>query len=260
MRTPSLTLFCYALNEEELVENFLRRAADTLGQYTNDFEIIFHNDGSVDRTLELARKVAHEIPQLIVRDNGRNRGVGYCVQESLRLASKECIFVNTVDEFWDFKELPKFLAHFENCDLIAAVRLQRRGCYTLWRQIISWANYYLIKLLFGLNLRDVQNVHFYKKSFIQKIPVESHSSFISPEILIKTAALGLKIKEVPMEYKPRQGGKAKGAKIKSLLHSFFEIMSFWFRWQILNEKDSFVKIYKSIVSNSSIFQEVRVEG
>lgn len=256
MRIPSLTLFCYALNEEELIESFLRKAARVIGQYTDDFEIIFHNDGSTDRTLELAQKVAREIPQLVIRDNERNRGVGYCAQESLRLATKECIFVNTVDEFWDFHQLEKFLVHFDDCDLLVAVRLQRRGCYTFWRQVISWTNYYLIKFLFGLKLRDVQNVHFYKKDFIQKIHVESRSSFISPEILIKATALRLKIKEVPMEYKPRQGGKAKGAKVKSLFHSFFEIMSFWFRWQILNKKDSFVQAYKSKTSaQPSVLQE-----
>lgn len=237
----SLTLFCYALNEEELIEAFLRKAVRKLGEFTKDFEIIFHDDGSTDGTLKLAQKMAQNHPQIRVFSNERNRGVGYCCQQSFRLATKEWLFVNTVDEFWNMSRLEDFIPYFKDFDLVTGVRLERKSCYTLWRQIISWTNYFLVRFLFGLKMRDVQNVHFYKRDFVQNLPLESTSSFISPEILIKARAAGLRVKEVPMVYQPRRGGKAKGARLKSLFHSFWELLRFWTKWYILGYERKFIR-------------------
>lgn len=242
-RGPSLTLFCYALNEERLIEKFLRKSVHDLQKVTDDFEIVFHNDGSTDRTLEIAQAVALELAQIKIWDNGRNRGVGFCYRETFGRAAKDWLFVNTVDEFWNTEDLGKFLPHLADGGIVAGVRLQRKHCYGLWRQILSWTNYYLIRFLFGLKLRDFQNVHFYPRGFVSQIPLESTSTFTSPEILIKARALGLPIVEVPMQFQPRKEGKAKGARLKNLIHSAAEIFRFWFRWEILGEKARFTAAY-----------------
>ena len=50
----SLSMLGWALNEEALVGEYIEKAEQCLRQVTDDFEVIIIDDGSTDRTWEIA--------------------------------------------------------------------------------------------------------------------------------------------------------------------------------------------------------------
>ena len=56
------------------------------------------------------------------------------------------------------------------------------------------------------------------------------SSFINPELLIKTHAQGARFLEVPIGFIPRQAGEAKGTKLRTIVRSVRDVFGNWFDW------------------------------
>ena len=59
-----LSMVVAAYNEEELLEDFIRKSMRDLAKVSDDFEIVLVNDGSTDTTLDIARRLAEEFPEL----------------------------------------------------------------------------------------------------------------------------------------------------------------------------------------------------
>jgi hypothetical protein len=64
MRKYPITIFFPCYNEEQNVEKVTCEALDTARQISDDYEIIIVNDGSKDRTAEIADELAAKFPQV----------------------------------------------------------------------------------------------------------------------------------------------------------------------------------------------------
>ncbi|MDP1774191.1 MAG: glycosyltransferase, partial [Methylobacter sp.] len=65
----SVSLLAWGYNEEQLIEGFLDQAIALMNEVVEDFEIIFVNDGSSDRTGEIVDAYALREPRLRVIHN-----------------------------------------------------------------------------------------------------------------------------------------------------------------------------------------------
>ena len=230
--TYSLSMVVTAYNEEELLESFIRKSMSDLAKVASDFEIVLVNDGSTDNTPEIARKLAAEFSTLRLINLGRNLGTGKSFLPALAAASKEIVFWNTVDAFFNTDDLPLLLPHLDDYDVVSGYRSDL-SANTLYQKILTIGNYLLIRLLFCLRLKAYQTVQFHRKSFLKNVSIEAESSFIAPELLLKAHKAGKSIKEVKIKYYPRLAGKAKGGNIKSVLRTFKDMIKLWFLWVIL---------------------------
>ncbi|MDI6591497.1 MAG: glycosyltransferase family 2 protein [Patescibacteria group bacterium] len=232
MRKYSLSMVVPAYNEEELLGSFIRKSMRDLAIVSNDFEIILVNDGSTDRTLEIASKLAQEYSNLKIINLEKNLGTGKSIIPGFAAASKEIVFNNTVDAFFNTEDLPLLLQYLDKYDVVSGYRSDL-SAHNLYQKILTLGNYFLIRLLFGIPLKAYQTVQLHRRSFLQNITIEGKSSFISPELLYKSLKKGLKIKEVKIRYYPRLAGKAKGGHPKNILRTAKDILKFWFLWKIL---------------------------
>lgn len=228
----SLSMLVAAYNEEELLESFIRKSMSDLARVTNDFEIVLVNDGSTDNTLKIARGLAAEFSNLRLINLDRNLGTGKSILPAFASASKEIVFMNTVDAFFNTEDLPLLLGYLDNYDVVSGYRSDL-SANSVYQKILTLGNYALIRLLFRLRLKAYQTVQFHRKSFLDSISIEATSSFISPELLLKAHKAGKSIKEVKIKYYPRVAGKAKGGNIKSILRTFKDILKFLWLWVIL---------------------------
>lgn len=92
MKSVSIIVPCF--NEySRLTENLpkILRYCDT---YIKDYELIFVNDGSTDKTLELLESYG---PLIKVITYVQNRGKGYAVRRGLRSANKELVLFMDAD-------------------------------------------------------------------------------------------------------------------------------------------------------------------
>jgi len=221
-----------AYNEEEILESFVRKSMRDMARVSDDFEIVLVNDGSTDNTSEIAQKLAAEFPNLRLVDLERNLGTGKSILPGFAAASKEIVFNNTVDAFFDTEDIPVMLPYLDTYDVVSGYRSDL-SANSLYQKVLTIGNYVLIRLLFCLRLKAYQTVQFHRKSFLDSISIEAESSFISPELLLKAHRAGKSIKEVKIKYHARLAGKAKGGNIKNVLRSLKDVLRLWFRWAIL---------------------------
>ena len=245
--TGSVSLLSWGYNEELLLENFFDRAVNLLESHVEDWEIIFVNDGSTDRSRAIADEYASREPRLRVFHNEENRDIGYSCHKAIRMAQKSFIFWQTVDWSYNLKNIPIFLQLTNHFDVVQGVRPTPirllsyipvlRSIYRVKNRsdnfrkaIISLGNYYILRILFGIPFHDFQNITIYRRAIFDDIILRGNSSFINPECLFRAYDKGFSFIEVPIPFIPRTDGEAKGTRIKSILRSMGDIFLNWLRW------------------------------
>jgi len=243
----SVSLLCWGYNEEELIEGFFDKAFGLLDAVASDFEIVFVDDGSTDSTGALADAYARKEPRLRVLHNGTNRNVGYSCSRAIGAAQKEFLFWQTVDWSYDLTHLRIFLELLKHYDVVQGIRPTPirllshipilKSIYrvnsrsdSLAKGLVSLGNYYLLRLLFGLDFHDFQNITFYPTPLIQSVRLKGDSSFINPECLFRAYERGARFIEVPIGFLPRAAGRAKGTRLTSIVRSVRDILSAWVAW------------------------------
>lgn len=256
----SVSMLCWAYNEKALMGDFLKKADALLAECIEDYEIIVIDDGSTDQTNAIVKKMMQEIPRIKLITNQSNRNVGYCLQLAVRSATKEYLFWQTVDWSYDISMLRRYLECLKSHDIVLGVRSAPVPCKSAWlepilyvlrlfgikhltrrsdtvgKAVISVINYTLIRFLYGVPLSDFQNVVFYPTRLVQSIHSEARAAFANPELLIKAYWSGASIKEVPINFIPRQAGEAKGTKPKALFTALWDVVSLWFKWVVLGRE------------------------
>jgi len=102
-------MLAWAYNEEVLIGGFLERALQSLEETVEDYELVLVDDGSTDRTNEIAQGFAARNPRLRVLRNERNMNIGPSFKRAVASARKEFLFWQTVDWSYDLTHLRIFL-------------------------------------------------------------------------------------------------------------------------------------------------------
>jgi glycosyltransferase involved in cell wall biosynthesis len=243
----SVSLVSYAYNEEELIADFFTRAIELLGAVTADYEIVFIDDCSTDGTWEIAQRFAREHSCIRVWRNDRNRNIGYSFKRAVSLAQKEYLFWQTVDWSYDLSDLRIFVALLDHFGLVIGVRPVPfrllayipvlRSIYRVrtrsddfLRAMVSLVNYYVLRVLFGLNVHDFQNIQFHRTRILQSFELHGESSFLGIEMMIRAGHCGLDIIEVPIRFIPRSKGRSKGIRPAAIWRSCRDIARNWLAW------------------------------
>lgn len=240
----SLSMLGWALNEEASVAAYIDRAGAFLRAVADDYELILIDDGSTDRTWDIANECQRTRPWLKVYKNGRNRGSGYNTKRAISLATKDYVFWQTVDWAYDLRFLAQSLHELGSVDVLQGVRVGTvsvRGMVeqrsdTPYKGLVSVVNYRLIRALFRLPLADYQNVTVYRRTLIQAVNLETESAFTNPECLLKTWWRGATFKEVPVPFVKRQRGTGTGTRPRAILAAIGDILYWWTRWILFNRR------------------------
>lgn len=108
LNTPHLSIIIPAHNEESRLPRTLERIIEFLKTQSYSYEIIVVENGSSDRTFEIAQEYADQHPSVIVLHEER-RGKGNAVQRGVLEAHGEFRFLCDADLSMPIEELPKFL-------------------------------------------------------------------------------------------------------------------------------------------------------
>ena len=229
----SLSLIMPGLNEEESVERAVRRARAALEDPTDEFEIIVIDDGSNDRTGEIADRLAAEDSRIRVLHNERNLNYGVSLARGIAAARCDWILHDGMDLPLAPEEIGKFSAHFGTADVVVARRFDR-GAHSPWRKLTSWTNNLLLRMLFAPRTRDLNFVQFYRRSYAQSVSLRSTSpAFVTPELILRAERTGYRVVEVEAAFQRRSAGRAHFGKPKDILWTLSDMFKFriwtWFR-------------------------------
>jgi glycosyltransferase involved in cell wall biosynthesis len=222
LKPLSLTIMFPCYNEQENVEPVTMAAVEAGRKIADDLEVLIVNDGSQDRTQEIADRLAAEIPEVRAVHNNPNRGYGGALARGFVEASKYWIFYTDGDGQFKFDELPELLPLLEDHDVVSCYRMNRQD--PMFRKLNAFAWSRLVNLMFRIGLRDIDCAYkIYPKTFIDRIEIQSTGALVDTEMLAKARKAGLRIVQRGVRHYPRTAGQQTGAKLSVILRAFREL-------------------------------------
>lgn len=215
---------CY--NEEANVERTTLAAVSACERLFADYEIIIVNDGSKDRTGEIADRLAARIPQVRAVHNQPNRGYGGALQRGFREARMPYVFYTDGDGQFDFEEMEKLLPLMKQFDIVSGYRINRQDPLHRKLNAACWGT--LVNLLFRLRIRDVDCAFkIYPRRLFDEIDMRSNGALIDTEVLAKARRLGYSIGQIGVYHYPRTAGTQTGANLRVILRAFRELFGLY---------------------------------
>jgi len=212
----SLSVVMPGLNEEASVERAVERVVAALERSVDDFEIIVINDGSTDRMGEISDRLARADPRVRVIHNERNLNYGVSLARGIAAARCEWIVHEGMDLPLAPEDFDSFIARFADADVVVARRFDR-SAHSPWRQLTSWTNNWLLRLLYRPRTVDLNFVQFYRREYAQATPLLSTSpAFVTPELILRAEHTGRRVVEVDAEFRRRKAGKAHFGRPKDI--------------------------------------------
>ncbi|RME63499.1 MAG: glycosyltransferase, partial [Nitrospirae bacterium] len=140
-------------NEEENVEELHLRLKEVLQGLPLEYEIIYVDDGSTDRTLELLERISSEDKDVIVLSLRRNFGQTAAFAAGFDFATGDVIITMDGDLQNDPKDIPKLLEKIDGYDLVSGWRKKRKDPF-FTRRLPSMIANWLISTVTGVKLHD----------------------------------------------------------------------------------------------------------
>ncbi len=223
LTTRGLSVVLPAWNEEAVIAKTVQAVVETLSQMAPDYEVIVVDDGSQDRTGEIADALAAANPRVKVVHNRPNRGYGGALIAGFNAVSKELTFFMDSDGQFDIQDIARLIEHIEAYDAVLGYRQHRRDPFP--RKVNAWGWKLLMRLLFGLKVRDIDCAFkLYHTPLVRRANVQAQGAMVNTEMLVKLNRLGYRWIEAPVNHYQREGGKASGANLRVILRAFNELL------------------------------------
>lgn len=229
---PELSVFFPAYNEEANLENTVSKAVAVLDKIADKWEILIVNDGSKDKTLEVAQKLAKKEARIRVINHQVNKGYGASLKSGFYNSKYDWIAFTDSDGQFDFSEIGNLIEkrRLTRSDLVIGYYLDRK--VSNWVKFTSRVWEITVSVLFGLKVKDIDcGFKLIARKVVTKIPKleAERGAFISSELLIKAKKAGFKIAEVGVHHYPRQAGSPTGRRLNVIIKSFLDLFKLWIR-------------------------------
>ena len=187
MPSMLVSIIVPAYKQEKTIKEDIKRIYNVMTKTRWDFEIIVVVDGFVDRTFEEAKEVS--LAEVSVVGYKDNKGKGYAVRYGMARAVGD--YISFIDSGMDINPngISMLLEHMEwyNADIIVGSKGHpvSKINYPLIRKIYSKGYHLLVRILFGLRLKDTQTgLKVYRRQVLEKV---------LPRLLVKKFAFDIEI-------------------------------------------------------------------
>lgn len=221
MTKLSLIVPCY--NEEQNVEVFYARCQEMFP--TDQYEVVFVNDGSKDGTYKKLQKLHEEHDNILVVNFSRNFGKESAIYAGLHYASGSYISIIDADLQQDpeiVRNMVNILEEKPDIDVVAAYQAQRHE-----GKLMSWCKdrfYKFINRLSEVDLRENASDFRTFRASVQKALLDMPEYFRFSKGLFSW--VGFETEYIPYEAAERFAGTTKWSFTKLLKYAMEGIISF----------------------------------
>ncbi len=224
----SLSVFFPAYNDSGTIASLVIRALQTAAQLTANYEVIVVNDGSTDSTDQILKALAQVYPALRIVTHPVNSGYGGALRSGFAAASKDIVFYTDGDAQYDPGEMELLWQQMRpEVDLVNGYKISRSDPFH--RIVIGRVYHHIVRLLFGLKLRDVDcDFRLMRRAIFEKIDLQKTSGVICLEMMKKIEDAGFRIVEVPVHHYHRAFGKSQFFNFRRIAKTGVDVLRLWY--------------------------------
>ncbi|MCJ7482523.1 MAG: glycosyltransferase family 2 protein [Thermodesulfovibrionales bacterium] len=193
-------------NEEENIQLLHERLRNALDPLAQEYEILFVDDGSTDRSLSLLEKIQADDKRVIVLSLRRNFGQTAAFAAGFDFARGDVVVTMDGDLQNDPTDIPKLLEMIKDNDLVSGWRKQRKDPF-FTRRLPSIIANWLISKVTGVKLHDYGcSLKAYRREVIKNLKLYGEMHRFIPAV---ASWYGVRVAEVETVHHPRLHGKSK---------------------------------------------------
>lgn len=179
----------------------------------NEKEIIIVDDYSTDGTREILKEIENNDPTIKIFYKSQNGGKGSAIREGFKHTTGDYVIVQDADLEYDPSDIIKLIRGLDELGADVVYGSRFSGVYEDMSNLHYFGNKLvtiLTSILFGVLLTDMETCYkLLPGDFARKVEIKSQRFNFEPEITAKAIKAGLKIKEVPINYKGRKHSEGK---------------------------------------------------
>jgi len=204
---PKLSLFLPVYNEEENLPRLNAKIFEAMAQLGHSFEVIYVDDGSSDRSLELLRQFAAADSRVRVVAFRRNYGQTAAMAAGIHAARGEVLIPMDADLQNDPADITRLLQKLdEGYDVVSGWRKDRQDAFVT-RTFPSRIANALISRIGGVPLHDYGcSLKAYRREVLKDVNLYGEMHRFIP---IYAAWAGGRVTEIPVTHHPRTAGQSK---------------------------------------------------
>lgn len=201
-RTEGVSVVVPAWNEEAGIGETLERVKQALHASGVAWEIIVVDDGSTDRTAEIAAAAGATVVRHAV-----NVGYGRSLQDGMRVARHTCIATVDADATYPVQELPRLYADLAHCHMVVGARQGPAYRGSMFKSPARFAFRWLAEFTSGTRIPDINSgFRVFRMEAVEPFLDTLPNGFSFPTtITLAFLQNGLGVKYVPIDYAPRKG-------------------------------------------------------
>lgn len=225
----TLSVIMPAYNEEQTIGSVLQALAKAL---PNTHEVIVVDDGSTDRTAEIAEECARSMARVRVIRVKDNQGKTAALKAGFAVSTGDIVIVQDADFEYDPQDIPSVIEPIVagKADVVYGSRfLIKRAARVLYfrHYLANKTLTFLSNLLTDLNFSDVETGYkAFRGEIIRKMAIKSRGFGFEIEVTAKVAKLGCRVYEVPISYHGRTYEEGKKISFWDGLAAFYYIVRY----------------------------------
>jgi len=196
-----LSVIVPAYNEEKLLPLFLKEVVSYLNKSCPDYELIVVENGSQDRTFEIAQDFSKKNKKIKVHHLSQP-SYGGALIEGLRVARGNYLVIFNVD-FWDKRFIDLFKVDLLGYDVVNGSK-NLPGSHDkrpFSRRLVTKGFNLLLKIFLGFSGTDTHGIKALRRSSVSSVfkKCKTKTGIFDSELIIRAQRQGLKILELPVE-------------------------------------------------------------
>lgn len=234
-----LSLIIPVYKKEKTIVKNIKKLKIVLDKIRYDYEIIPVIDGILDKSFD--RLNSAKIPKVNCIAYEKNQGKSFAIRVGMNYAKGD--YVMFIDAGMEINPngISMLLEHMEWYEADIIVGSKRHPAshvnYPLLRRVLSYGYYYLVKILFGINIRDTQaGIKIFRKHVIKKVLPRLVEKRFAGDLEILVVAQKLKFKriyEAPIKLDYSLDDVTSAATWKSIQGIFIDTLGIFYRLMIL---------------------------
>ena len=227
-RLSSVSFVFPMFNEADNIAQTISRAEALARDLADDYEIVVSDDASTDGSGEIVDRLAAADTRIKSIRLSRNTKFGGALREGLKNATKDIVVYTDSDFPAKEEDIKKAVGMLEGADVVTAYSLVIKDA-SLKRIIMSKGYNFLVRLLFGLNLRDINSgLKIYRRKILEGMELRSQSPFIDVEIFVEAVKKGAVIRQYGLVFDLRTKGSSSISRLGVVARTFRDMLAYRF--------------------------------